>query len=159
MPRMDAARSDSGSRKPRPAAAFMLSFLAPAALAADLATTPVEPAEESRFESIAPFAEPLPATDAWDPALAAALLPDPDFEPASPAAAAPAQELATGLGIQVEKKRRRFRQRAVNWMSDYSTSAGFLADFLIGGADSGWHLVVDPTGTDEYILEWKAKFR
>lgn len=93
----------------------------------------------------------------WDSSLAAATFFDKDFQ--SNAAAAPASELSAGLGVEVDQKRRKFRARVVDFMADRSASFGRMTDFLLGGADSGWHLVVDPIGEDEYVLEWKAKFR
>ncbi len=75
------------------------------------------------------------------------------------ATAAPAAEQAAGLDLQVDRNRRKFRTRAIDWVKDQSVAAGHLADFLVGGADSGWHLTVDPRGDDEYSLQWKVKFR
>ncbi|MCC7488656.1 MAG: hypothetical protein IT485_03325 [Gammaproteobacteria bacterium] len=74
-------------------------------------------------------------------------------------AAAPAAELAAGLDLQVDRNRRKFRTRAIDWVMDQSVAAGYLADFLVGGADSGWHFTMDPRGDDEYSLQWKVKFR
>lgn len=91
--------------------------------------------------------------------LSGALLPDGGFAAQSAAGVAPAPELAEGLDVQVHQKRRKFRTRAVNWVSDRSSPVGVMTDFLLSGADSGWHLAADVTGTDEYVLEWKTRFR
>jgi hypothetical protein len=94
---------------------------------------------------------------AWDDSLARATFFDEGFQ--GTPSSAPAAELAAGLDVQVEQKRRKFRSRVVDFMQDRSVAFGRMTDFLLGGADSGWHFVVDPTGEDEYTLQWKAKFR
>ena len=93
----------------------------------------------------------------WKGSLSEATFFEEDFQDDS--SAAPAAELAAGLDVQVEQKRRKFRTRVVDFMQDRSAAFGHMTDFLLGGADSGWHLVVDPVGDDEYVLQWKAKFR
>jgi hypothetical protein len=91
---------------------------------------------------------------------ASAIIAETDDEGANSAgSAAPAQELAARLDVRVEQKRRKFRTSAVTWMEQRSVAMGRMTDFLLGGADSGWHLVVDPTGADEYMLQWKFRFR
>jgi hypothetical protein len=92
----------------------------------------------------------------WNQSLADAAFFGADFQ--SDAAAAPAAELVEGVDVQVTQKRRKFRARAIDWMSERSETMGLMTDLLLGGADTGFHLVVDPTGQDEYILEWKARF-
>jgi hypothetical protein len=72
---------------------------------------------------------------------------------------APAHELAEGLDVEVTQKRRKFRARAIDWVTERSAPMGRLTDFLLGGADTGVHLVADPTGQDEYKLEWQIRFR
>ena len=160
MVRRQNSRRDSvtGRRVPAVAAAVLV-FCHPASGAdangaepVRAQAPPVAPAGVSQFQ-------PLVAPGAWDPALAAAFLPETPAVPETRAVAAPAQELASGLSLQVERKRRRFRQRAVGWVAEQSPSVGWMTDFLLGGGDSGWHLVMDPTGDDEYILEFKMKFR
>lgn len=93
----------------------------------------------------------------WNASLADATFFEKDFQ--GDDAAAPATELAAGLDVQVDQKRRKFRARVVDYMAHQSAAFGHMTDFLLGGADSGWHFVVDPTGEDEYTLQWKAKFR
>jgi len=91
------------------------------------------------------------------PRLAALLTADPGAgDLASPA---PASELATHLDVRLERSRRKFRTRAIDWVKDRSLAVGYLADFIIDGGDSGWHLDVDLRGEDEYMLQWKARFR
>ncbi|MCC7329389.1 MAG: hypothetical protein IT484_04445 [Gammaproteobacteria bacterium] len=82
-----------------------------------------------------------------------------DLDAPDDSAAAPAVELATGLNVQMDLNRRKFRTRAIDWVMDRSVTVGYLADFLVGGADSGWHLGVDLRGDDEYTLQWRARFR
>lgn len=151
MIRLETAREVTTPGRRAPVLAFVLFALAGAARADDGAQAVASPLEIPVLELLEP--------GSLDPALTAAVLPDGDFSLAAAEDVAPAPELATGLGLQVQKKRRKFRQRAVNWMGDRSAAVGRMTDFLLGGADSGWHLVVDPTGTDEYVLEWKARFR
>jgi hypothetical protein len=91
--------------------------------------------------------------------LAAAVMPDDEFGLENAGDAAPAYELAAGLDVRVEQKRRKFRSGAVDWMAQRSVAMGKMTDLLLGGADTGWHVVVDPRGADEYILEWKVRFR
>ncbi len=94
----------------------------------------------------------------WDNVLAAAVLPsDEDLTAAD--VDAPASELAEGFDVRVVHSRRKFRARAMDWISARSEAVGHMADFIVGGADSGWHLTVDPRGDDEYQLQWKARFR
>ncbi len=95
-----------------------------------------------------------PEADLLASPLADALLPD----NGATLEGAPAAELATGLDVHVGQQRRKLRERAVEWMADRSTPVGFMTDLLLGGADSGWHVVVDPSGDDQYILEWKLRF-
>jgi hypothetical protein len=151
MIRPDTAREITMPGWRTPVLAIVLVLLAGPARAEDAARAAADPLAMPAIELLSPRS--------LDPALTAAVLPDGDFSLAAAEDVAPAQELATGLGLQVQKKRRKFRQRAVNWMGDRSVAVGRMTDFLLGGADSGWHLVVDPTGTDEYVLEWKARFR
>ena len=73
--------------------------------------------------------------------------------------AAPAPELAEGLNVRIDQKRRKFRSSAVRWMAQRSLTMGTMTDLLLTGSDTGWHVVVDPRGADEYILEWKIRFR
>lgn len=94
---------------------------------------------------------------AWNDSLSRATFFDEDFQ--SDAGEAPADELAAGLGVEVDQKRRKFRARIVDYMESRGAAFGRMTDFLLGGADSGWHFVVDPTGEDQYTLQWKAKFR
>ena len=68
--------------------------------------------------------------------------------------AAPARSSPRASTSQVDQKRRKFRA-CVDYMAHRSRPFGHMTDFLLGGADSGWHFVVDPTGEDEYTLEWK----
>jgi len=96
-----------------------------------------------------------PVVAAWEAGLVDAVL----DAPTEAAAAAPAQELAAGLDVQVTQKRRKFRAQAIDWMADRSLVMGHVTDLLLGGADEGFHLVVDPSGDDQYILEWKVRFR
>jgi hypothetical protein len=72
---------------------------------------------------------------------------------------ATAQELVARLDVRVQQKRRKFRAEAIDWLGQQSVAMGRMGDFLLGGADSGLHLVVDPIGADEYVLEWKVRFR
>lgn len=137
----------------RPAAVLVL-LLAACATAAD------EPPEQAD-----PPGTSLSAADAlagldhdWDVTLAEAVLPG-EQAASSGKADAPAHELAEGLGVQVEQSRRKFRASAMDWISERSATVGRMADFLVGGGDSGWHLTVDPRGDDEYQLQWKARFR
>jgi hypothetical protein len=141
---------------------------AAAAFALFLLVSPAQAEEQARRTDATVAARPsspAPAPDSlrlqadWDPALLAAVLPETRGFGMPQARSAPAHEMASGLGLQVERKRRRFRQRAIGWLADKSRPAGWVSDFIIGGADSGWHLVMDPSGDDEYILEFKAKFR
>jgi hypothetical protein len=93
------------------------------------------------------------------PPFVAAVVPADMPGTASSGSAIPAQELAASLEVSVAHKRRRFRSGAVSWMTQRSPAMGKMTDLLLGGADTGWHLVVDPRGADEYILEWKIRFR
>lgn len=97
-------------------------------------------------------------TGGWDNVLVAAVMPGND-DLAAADADAPALELAEGFDVQIVHSRRKFRARAMDWISDRSIAIGHVADFIVGGADSGWHLTVDPRGDDEYQLQWKARFR
>jgi hypothetical protein len=99
------------------------------------------------------------AQDALLSPLFAAATPDDLLVPASSTSAIPAQELAAGLDVKVDQSRRRFRSGAVSWMMQRSAAMGRMTDLLLSGSDTGWHLVVDPRGSDEYILEWKIRFR
>lgn len=119
----------------------------PAGAAPPPATAPVVAGEA---------AAPAVVLAAWESGLVDAVL-DTPAEPVD--AAAPAQELAAGLDVQVTQKRRKFRARAIDWMSERSLAMGHMTDLLLGGADEGFHLVVDPSGDDQYILEWKVRFR
>ncbi len=92
----------------------------------------------------------------WRSSLVDAAFFDDGFQPE--VATAPALELAAGLNVEVDQKRRKFRAKAVDWITDRSVAMGKMTDFLLGGAETGWHVVIDPTGQDEYILEWKVKF-
>ncbi len=74
-------------------------------------------------------------------------------------AVVPSAELAANLNVQLDRSRRKFRTRTIDWVKGRSVAVGQLADFLVGGADSGWHLRVDPRGDDEYMLQWQARFR
>ena len=96
---------------------------------------------------------------AIEPLVTTAVRPDDEMQPASSDSAAPALELAAGLDVRVDHKRRQFRSDAVSWMTQRSLAMGTMTDLLLGGADTGWHVVVDPMGAEEYILEWKVRFR
>lgn len=91
------------------------------------------------------------------PRLAALLTSDPGTAAAT--GSAPASELATHLDARLDRSRRKFRARAIDWVKDQSLAVGYFADFIIDGGDSGWHLDVDLRGEDEYMLQWKARFR
>ncbi len=93
------------------------------------------------------------------PPFAAAVLPDESLAVSPADGAAPAQELAAGLDVAIQHNQRKFRSSAVSWMTQRSAAMGRMTDLLLSGSDSGWHLVVDPRGADEYILEWKIRFR
>lgn len=135
----------------RPAVVLFL-LLAAATAGADA------PAGDTSLQLDLPPADMLTGFGQWDTVLASAVLPGAaignpvDVE-------APAYELAEGLEVQVVHNRRKFRARAMDWVSERSLAIGQFADFIIGGADSGWHLTVDPRGDDEYQLQWKARFR
>lgn len=136
----------------RPAAAVALLLAAAAAHAGD------PPAAAVADEISLSAAEALSGLGQWDMTLAEAVLPG-DQAAHALEADAPAHELAEGLGVQVEQSRRKFRAQAMDWITGRSQAVGRMADFLIGGGDSGWHLTVDPRGDDEYQLQWKARFR
>jgi hypothetical protein len=137
----------------------MLCLLAQVAIADDQAIVQAPTSEALPVDLSPLLSVPAGTVGTHAGALSNAILPDSDFDAQSAAGLAPAPELAAGLNVQVTQKRRKFRTRAVDWMSDRSTAAGTMTDFLLGGADSGWHLYADVTGTDEYVLEWKARFR
>lgn len=101
---------------------------------------------------------PLAATG---PQVASAVMPDAtqDFGQDMIGEAVPAEELAAGLTVRVDHRRRKFRSDAVSWMTQHSATMGTMTDLLLGGSDSGWHVVVDPAGNQKYILEWKVRFR
>lgn len=120
------------------------------------AAPPIDaPAASSVPGEIIPQRVPL---DLERMSLTEAVLPDFALPAPSLIRAAPASELAEGLGVQITHNRRKFRNRAVNWVQDQSPTAGFVADLLLRGAKSGWHVEIDPTGTREYLLEWNVKF-
>lgn len=141
-------------RLPLPAIGLLL--ICHAAWSADT-STPASNAAQSPPAATAAGLRLVPG--AWEFAPMSFILPDAQLARATHTTAAPAYELASGLGLQVERKRRRFRQRAVNWVTDQSEPAGWLTDFLLDGDDSGWHLVMDPTGDDQYLLEFNMQFR
>lgn len=91
------------------------------------------------------------------PRLAALLSSDPGT--AAVTDGVPASELVTHLDARLDRSRRKFRVRAIDWVKDQSLAVGYFADFIIDGGDSGWHLDVDLRGEDEYMLQWKARFR
>ena len=149
-----AVRADPSRRG---ASALWLALVASGALAGE----PPAPATHD-FDTHLAASRVVPALEMHEglgrQGLASAVMPDAD--PLDEAATtAPAAELAAGLDLQVDRNRRKFRTRAIDWVKDQSLAAGHLADFLVGGADSGWHLTVDPRGDDEYSLQWKVKFR
>jgi len=94
-----------------------------------------------------------------NPLFTTADMPPDGIEQTAADGAAPAQELAEGLNVRMDQKRRRFRNSAVRWMAQRSVTMGTMTDLLLTGSDTGWHVVVDPRGSDEYILEWKIRFR
>lgn len=49
--------------------------------------------------------------------------------------------------------------RTIGWLADGAAPVGRLAEFFIGGGDSGWYFSLTPVGDDEYMLEWQFKFR
>jgi hypothetical protein len=130
----------------------MLCLLAGVAQAADVAA-PALTLQPKVLGPPASFALE-PEADLRASPLADALLPD----SGATLEGAPAAELATGLDVRVGHQRRKLRERAVEWMADRSSPVGVMTDLLLGGADSGWHVVVDPSGDDKYILEWKLRF-
>lgn len=93
----------------------------------------------------------------WDLPLAAALLPDEQALAAREAGSIPEQ--AGGPAIQAAEKGRLLHQSALQWVQRRSVGVARLADFIIGGGDSGWYLTVDPRGEDEYQLQFQARFR
>ena len=94
-----------------------------------------------------------------NPLFTASAMPADEIEQASANGAAPAQELAAGLDVSVDQKRRKFRSVAVSWMTQRSLAMGRMTDLLLGGADTGWHVVVDPGAADVYMIQWKVRFR
>jgi hypothetical protein len=152
MSRCDAAGKTKTAVRLIPAILLCLACVTPSATAGEAVAAPALTTAPLSLEPPVPFSVALTG-------LSGAVLPDGDFDAQRASNAAPAQELATGLGVQVDKKRRKFRTRAVNWMEKQSPALGTMTDFLLGGGDSGWHLAADVTGTEEYVLEWKVKFR
>lgn len=156
-------REDNATARARgygcPAAMICLLALAQVAAADDEPVAAAVVASDVRIESLPALSTSLAVPDASIMGLSGAFLPTGELFAQGSEADAPAHELAAGLNVQVTKSRRKFRTRAVNWMTDRSVAMGVVTDFLLGGGDSGWHLVADVTGTDEYVLEWKAKFR
>lgn len=154
MPTRIAVRSRApGGPGARPAAwTVLLALLAGAALAGEPPATAAHDFDTGL--AVSRVLAPLPLGERG---LASAVMPD-QAVPDDAAAAAPADELAAGLGMQVDRNRRKFRAKAIDWVMDRSVAVGHLADFLVGGADSGWHLTVDPRGEDQYTLQWQARF-
>lgn len=113
-------------------------------------------------EAVAPHGRLLPQfIDGWRSVLFAGTRPAGALRGvmASAGAWVPAGEMAANLDLQIERGRLHFRSSAVDWLRVKSAPVGRVADFLIGGGDSGWHLSVDPIVDDEVVLEWKFKFR
>jgi hypothetical protein len=142
-----------------PAVLLCLACATPSATAAEAVAAPAPITAPLSLEPPVLFTVALLDLDGSTTGLSGAVLPDGDFDAQAASNAAPAEELATGLGVQVDKKRRKFRTRAVNWMEKQSPALGTMTDFLLGGGEGGWHLAADVTGTEEYVLEWKVKFR
>ena len=137
-------------------AAFALALAATGAVAGDSLALESSPATAAQAD--VPVAAVLAGLGRWQVSLAEAALPAEQADP-SVAAEVPAHELAAGLDVQITQNRRQFRARALDWVRERSINAAEMADFLVGGGDSGWHLTVDPRGDDEYQLQWKARFR
>lgn len=159
MSRRDATGKTKTAGWSVPAIVLCLACVAPSATAAEAVAAPAPTTAPLSLDLPVLLSVPVLDLDGSTTGLSGAVLPDGDFDAQAASNAAPAQELATGLGVQVDKKRRKFRTRAVNWMEKRSPALGTMTDFLLGGGDSGWHLAADVTGTEEYVLEWKVKFR
>lgn len=159
MSRRDATGKTTTAGRLIPAIVLCLACVARSVLADDAVTAAASGTAPLSLEPPVVLSVPLLDLGSSATSLSGAVLPDGEFDAQAASNAAPAQELATGLGVQVDKKRRKFRTRAVNWMEKQSPALGSMTDFLLGGGDSGWHLAADVTGTQEYVLEWQVKFR
>lgn len=138
---------------------FFAFGLAQGACAGDTSAPPAGRPSHEDFDAASAPQMLTPQLAVLEPLFTTAVMPDDEIQQASSDSAAPAQELAAGLDVRVDHKRREFRSDAVSWMTQRSLAMGRMTDLLLGGADTGWHVVVDPTGADEYILEWKIRFR
>jgi len=111
-----------------------------------------------------PAAEALAALQPYDtPVMAAA---DFDAWPGMTDTAPAGGEPAAALTVDEEQAPQdpsrqwpRFQASALQWVQQGSAGVLRVAEFLVGGGDSGWQLMVDPTGEDEYQLRWEARFR
>jgi hypothetical protein len=135
-------------------------LLAQSAVADDLASPPLTNASGLQLDPPSSLSLSLDMPDDSASALSAAILPDGAFDAlAESGSHASAHELAGNLNVQIDQKRRKFRNRTVNFVAERSVFAGTMTDLLLDGSDTGWHLAVDATGTREYVVEWKTRFR
>jgi hypothetical protein len=157
MNRLAPIATFSKSRQRWLAAALSLT-LSPAVWAGDPAPLRDTLAPDTSDTAFLAVNDPTLPRVVWDFDLTRTVLPDARLRPNNDEVAAPAQELAEGLSVQITQSRRKFRARAVSWLTDRSVPAGMLGDLLLGGAETGWHVVASPGGHGEYILEWKTRF-
>lgn len=137
------------------AAGVLLSLLAAPVHARDAADSPID-TDNPRLATLLSW--PFVATSNWRlPRLSA-----PSWwdlrRPGRGDAAATAGFLAIP-GLDVDEPPLSRTARTIGWLAEGAAPVGRLAEFFIGGGDSGWHFSLTPVGDDEYMLEWQFKFR